>query len=122
MLELYFGKLDEKSGLLLHQVEQDMRNKLKEFLNEELKLSEERQQGLYFNSNSTTRLYKFYKKNGGNVIELEVVHDGKTYTHKVVGFGSNKIMKPLAEKVTQLYDGYGLKKDSGGIIEGFEKI
>lgn len=122
MQKLYTGKLEDKAGhLYTQQIEQNMRDKLKEILKQELKLTEENRQGIYFKNGSVTMFYKFSKKQGGQLVELEAIHHGKDYVHKITGYGSSKVMKPLAEKITKLYDEYQLKRDSGGPLKGFEK-
>lgn len=124
MLELYIGKLGIKENepqVYLHEIEQSMRKKLKNFLKEELSLTEEKLRTFINLSGTTIRLYKYYQENSGNLVELEVMCDGKTYEHRLIGYGASKVIEPLKEKITKLYDEHEIKKEIGGKIKGFVK-
>lgn len=124
MIQLYKGKLeiDEKEPwMFLYELEQGMRKKLKQFLEEELSLTEEGRQ-TFIRATGITILHKYYKKNSGNLLELKVNYDGRTYEHKLIGYGPSEAMTPLIEKIAKLYDGHEIKKEAGGKVKGFVKI
>lgn len=123
MLEIYIGKLERKEGYL-EEIEQNMRTKVKGFLKQELKLAEERVEGPYFSDGgaSRTNFYTFYKENGDSVVKIESTYLHGTYTHKVTGSAPSKTMKDLTTKLVQLYEGYEIKRESGGPLKGFKKI
>lgn len=123
MLEIYVGRLERKEGYL-EGIEQDMRAKVKGFLKQELKLTEEYVEGPYFSDGgaSRTNFYTFYKEDGDSVVKIESTYLHGAYIHKVTGSAPSKTIEDLTEKITQLYDGYELKRDSGGSLKGFKKV